>query len=418
MELNTMNAMKIGLSILTAMGVLACQPNEKEKTEQKVRVSATDRMSSDDLTSSAEQLIGPYTFMLAHQMAVRALEKDPTNVKAEFIKTLTQRFEAFRGIHFRMRTLLNPDQLAKHDRWLREFPASPLKTFLLDPRGGVPLKTTTDVQDVVSNYYKGVQAFRQFLIDKQDSRIDLQMNPHVFEQEIRQDLVDNCQVLPGNGNDYEVVCDVEGIATKKMNSADLIMLRQMAAGELIYGAFLNSYSLEGIEKLESLPPMSNAKRVEWMSQLPHFGKLRQDNLLVLMRSIGSDLSAALKWASKYQKQLCPPGVDPENARRGYLFKDGICVVQDGSSQDVNNTIAFIDRALGGAITMTLEDNRGNKVNTQVDLFAWSRNPVRDLRSIKPVAWNQCDKATKLQDGTLGGIFVEGNALSFFDTECD
>ena len=369
-------------------------------------------MSASQLTEAAEQLVGPYTFMIANKVAKQALEKDPANLKAQFLVKLLERFEAFRGIHTRMRSYLKADQLKKHDQWFRNFPDSPMKKFLSEP--GKPIKTVSDMQDIMTQYYNSIVEFRKFLKENQNSELEIQLNANVFEQHIKQEMYDSCQTYEDN-KQITVECDYSGIAKKKLNSSDFITLRQMVSGEIIQGLFVTGYSLEGAEQLED-KVLSNQQKAEILTNTKTFGLLRKNHNFNLLKEIGSDLSASMKWAIQYQKNLCPQGTLSTNQRRGYLFDTGICV--DGNDDEVKNFMSVLDRALGGVTQVDMEKEDGSLVKMNVNLFAWSTNPIRNLRQVAPTKWNDCDLATSLQDNTLGGIFVDNNVPVVMKTQCN
>ena len=94
------------------LALSSCNPNNNtEKVVDRVHITADDSMSSTELSTAAEQLVGPYTFMLAYKTALKAVEKDPTNLKAQFYVALLKRFEAFRGVLTRVKPALNQEQL-------------------------------------------------------------------------------------------------------------------------------------------------------------------------------------------------------------------------------------------------------------------------------------------------------------------
>lgn len=407
---------KFVITVLLALGASACQKKDEAANKNgqiKVKVSAMEQMDSAELTSSAEQLISPYTFMISHEMAKKALAKDPNNLKAEFIMLLTKRFQAFKGLHTRIRPALQGEQLKAHDEWLKKFPTSPLKTFLTAE--GSPIKTITDSQSVLSEYYGSIQEFRNFLKKNQNSKLSLELNAQTFENEIREEMADSCVYVQGeDGNFTELVCDYSEIAVKKLNIADMIMLRQVISGELVYSLF-NNYSLEGLDKIQQNEGLSNQEKTEAMARLPELGKLRSEHTFGLLRDIGSDLSAAVKWAVQYQKEVCPAGHESYNQRKGYLFKDGLCVEDVDATQKM---IAVLDQALRGAVRVEMTTAGGNKIETNVNYFAWSDRPIRDLRQVMPTQWNECDEATEIRDNTLGGMFVDNNFNLTLDKKCE
>jgi hypothetical protein len=398
------------VALVSSFGFMGCQPDTvKEKVPQKVSVN--EQMNSDELTNAAEQLVGPYTFMLAYKTAKMAVEKDPTNIKAQFYVKLLKRFEAFRGAFNRIKPALTAEQLNNLNKTIKDFPESPLKIFLLDNKNKSEIKTVDNMQSVLGEYYTAVADFRKFLKDNQTAELTIYLNPNLFEQQIRKDLADNCKYVTNLDGSWEVSCEYSMIATKKLNIADLIVLRQMAATELIYSFFTNSYSMDGIEQLAKIDPngnMTNQQRAAFYESLPGFGKLRKDQNIKYIKDMGSDLSVGIKWVQQYQHDICEKGTSTKNQRKGFLFQDGICIEQESQSS-VNQFLSVLDRALGGVTQIELKDSEDRLVMMNMNIFAWATNPIQDLRQIKPTAWNSCGHAISLADKTVGGIFVDNNA---------
>jgi hypothetical protein len=403
------------VALMSSFAFMGCQPDKvTEKVPQKVSVN--EQMNSDELTNSAEQLVGPYTFMLAYKTAVMAVEKDPTNLKAQFYVKLLKRFEAFRGVLNRIKPLLTASQLKDIEKTIKDFPESPLKIFLLDNKNKSEIKTVGDVQTVYGEYFSAVADFRQFLKDNQSAELTIYLNPNIFEQQIKKELANSCGYNQNPDGSWDVNCQYNMIATKKLNIADLIVIRQMASAELVYSFFTNSYSLDGLEELAKIDPngrMTNQQKAAFFESLPGFGKLRKDQNLKLMKEMGSDLSVAVKWVQQYQKDICAKGTSTKNQRKSFLFQDGICIEQQSQSA-VNQFLSVLDRALGGTTQIELKDSSDRPMTMNMNIFAWASNPIQDLRQIKPTSWNSCDHATNLADNTLGGIFVDSNVQTLLE----
>ncbi len=76
-QINKVTKYLATIALVSSFGFMGCQPDTvKEKIQQKVSVN--EQMNSDELTNAAEQLFGPYTFMLAYKTAKMSVEKDPT----------------------------------------------------------------------------------------------------------------------------------------------------------------------------------------------------------------------------------------------------------------------------------------------------------------------------------------------------
>ncbi len=399
------NFIKILVLIIGCQLFMSCAKEDKAVDDRKVTITATDKMSADELVTSAEQLVGPTTFMLAYRLSKMALEKDPENLKAQFYTKLLSRFEAFRGFYVRITPLLEPEQKARVENDIKNLPTSPLKTFLTDAQGGAQLRNSDDVQDMYAQYLTAVADFYQLLKDKEDSKFEIYLNPLIFEQEIRSELSKNCALVEDNASKLVVECQSVNIAVKKLNIADMIALRQIAAGEMLYGMFLNSYSLSGASeyaKAHKNEKQTTQQVVTGLFQNGKFGLLKSSNLLPKMIKIGSDSSAAISWAMQYQESVCPANTTADK-RPGYLFKKGLCVTDKNAA---DKAVQLIQLALKGAMPVEVRSNQLSSVN--VDVFAWSRNPIQDLRSIEPTSYSADGRVQSFKDNSLGGIFVDRN----------
>lgn len=383
---------------------LGCQKEEKRNAnEGKVEISASDKMNADELVNSAEQLLGPTTLMLAFKLSKMAVEKDPSNVKAQFYFKFLKRFEVFRGIYSRVRGSLTPEQIQKLDESLARIPRSPIKSFLTEV-GGAPVQGVQGIQTVYGEYLTAVSEFYTFLKEKEDTKFEIYLNPAIFMHEISSELNRNCMIVENTDQVVRVECDTAEVALKKVNIADMIALRQVTAGEMLYGIFLNSYSLKGLEEL-NLQNRSLRDSVELITNKSGFGLLNSHSLLPKLTLLGSDFGAAVTWALQYKSSVCPTSTSTAQKRPGYLFRDGLCIENES---ETTNALQVLSNALKGTIALNIE--KPNFRNINVNLFAWSRNPIQDLRTIQPTEYTaDGQKVLSFKDNTLGGIFVDNNA---------
>lgn len=395
------------ISIGCLIAVTACQPSKEVVERDRVRISVNDQMSATELVEAAEQLVGPATFMLAYSTAKMALEKDPTNLKAEFLVKYLQRFEAFRGYFQRSMPLMSPEQQAWQKKFIEEQnPNSPLKNFLMDTKNPA-FKTISNSQVVLDEYFQAVVQFREFLKKNSNAELTLNINPHVFERQAREDNLNACKWIETGDRSFQYICENAHILQRKMNAADLVALRQITSAEIIY-SFFNSYSFDGLEKLNEFDKdnsRTNKERAEFLAALPNFGKLTKASTIHLFQSLGADYYTAARWVIDSQKQLCPKGYTSRDQRKGYLFSAGLCVED---SNEVEKGLAVLQRALGGVMELEVEGKNDQMYKMNVDVFAWSKNPIQDLRQIAPTTWDQCDQAVSLRDNSIGGMFVDNN----------
>lgn len=409
--------------VLTTTLLSACHPAEDSQTKNTVRVKASQ--SAAELAEAAEQLVGPYTFMLATKVADMALEKDATNLKAQFYKNFLARTEVFRGIQYRVKPLLTDSTLAEWARTKEAFPESPLKNFLYDE--SLPqLKNVADVQAVLGQYVKALGDFRSFLKKNQGSEMVINLNPHIFEEKIKKEAIKDCQVDESGARDFSVVCSTKAIAQVRLNSGDFVALTQYSAGEMLYFGLLNSYTMDGVDLLmdkQHTGYTTVQQKIDFLLSNRNFGNLKIDNAFVTLKEIGSDLSSAIKWVINYQSQLCPHGMESDivsgsaiqkDQRRGYLFNSGICIK---NSTETQNALGQLDKALAGVIAIEVVDSQHVTKSINLDAFAWSQSPIQDLRSIAPTAYSACGKIAAIKDNTLGGVLVDNNFSIFVDSNC-
>lgn len=444
------------LLVVAAMSMVACQPKEKEADRTTISINA--KMAADDLTSAGEQLIGPYTFHLADRAFELALEKNPEDQKALFYRAFLKRFMVFKGVLTRVKPYArqygNPKDI---ENIASKFPNHPFKTFLLDASGKKDIADAEGLQILLTEYQGAINEFREYALKNQDLELDLYMNPSIFKEKIEENIKDSCVIPEGSSaEDMTVECRTQDIVTVKVNVADIIALRQQAAGEVLMYSLFTSYSVKGIEPLmkdigddrevctgggghwdsqrnEWISVPYECRRVgrqisrkeihERLSMTPGFGRLRKENTLKLVHGLGADFSRAAKWVMEYQSALCPRGAGSSDVlgrsqkqRPGFLI-DGetFCM---GNLDEVKASVALLDQALAGLVRMTVDTENGEKHETDVNIFALFNNPVKDLRDLFPASWDDCGGVGSLKDKTFGGMYPNGDAEKIMIKRCE
>ena len=391
-----------------ALALSACSEKSKESSGTENRIQVSAQMKSSELTDAAEQLVSPYTFMLADKVLDQALEKDGGNIKAQFYKNFLKRAMAMKGIAKRIAPLQKtPKQKADYDKWVNEFPESPLKSFLLD--GKEDIHTYSQLADVLADYNRALNDFRKFLKVNQNAELTLNLNPYVFEKEINQELVNSCTWTGENGN-YDIHCNYLNVAQKKLNVADMIALRQMTSGEMLYWSFYTAYDASVIEKAFETDQMKDKTQQEVLAYFqaqPSVGQLRKDHTLNLFPEIGSDFSAAMKWALQYQDRVCPKGPNVLNQRKGFLFKNGICA-EPGTASSTEKTLSLIDKAVGGVFSLGIKKHGQTVDHIQTNLVQFVTAPPSDLKNVMPKQVDASGTVTDWTDRTMGGLFPDGD----------
>lgn len=412
---------KVLIASAVLMTITACGVKDKteKNADQKVTILADERMTSDELANAGEQLVTPYTFMLADKVFTQALEKDPTNLKAQFYKSFLKRFMVFKGIAKRVSLIekrTNSSDPADNRiliKNLSTMPNSALKQFLLD--GKEDINTVSEMQNLISDYESALADFYSFLRKNADAEISLNMNPYIFEQNIKSEWGKSCVVVNQDAQNYKVECDASDAATKKVNSADLMALRQIVGYESTLWAIYNSYSLEGFEKIAELAE-KNAKeltadeKVKLIRKYENLGKLRSRARISIIKDNLVDMVAAARWVAQYQDRLCPKGENIENQRSGYLFSNGLCIALDAQRKmEIDKADKMLNGAVEGESFTTVD---GSKAAVVVDVMAWSRKAPADLKSVL-LPTNQnivCGEKLEFADKTMGGIYPNGDMI--------
>lgn len=411
-------------SILLCTTVLAaltaCSP-EKTKEKQTINLSAAAQMQSDELTAAGEQLIAPHTFHLADRAFALALEKNPNDKKAQFYRALLKRFMVFRGVLTNVRPLVEQaGNVAQFDKEMAKIPNSPIRSFLFLSKGSEVklMNKEEDLQKLLMDYSNALQEFRTFVAKNQDLKLDLQLNPVLVSGRIQEDMADNCHVIPGTQEeDGQLECDMTDVATIRVNVADLLVMKQEAAGEMLYATLYTAYNANGVAayskeinaKIEKDGKEPSAKESADLLQAKVSLKLLNADGLKSIRTLGADLGVAAKWVLKYQSSVCPKSQDGQPLqRKGYLVKNGICV-DDASLLERN--LSLLEQILKGSIAVTIGEGENAPVK-QLNFLAPFDKPVADLRALAPATWNaDGSAATSLKDKTLNGLFPNGDAES-------
>jgi hypothetical protein len=419
--------MKTTLLTALMLGLVACTTEKQIVEVERPVVTVEEKMNSDELTDAAEQLIGPFTFMLADKVLDRALVQNPTNQKALLYKAMLRPMMATRGLWKRARPFARANgNLGKWDQIMTNFPESPLKKFYSE--GPEDIVTTEDALGLVDEIREGFNEMRKMIKSNPDMNLVMNLNPHAFEKFIKDKTFQNCKVVEthdGWSTHYEFQCDYTNVAIMKANNADFAALQQMAAGWYLWLTMYTGYSLDGVEELAQLDPnnhMSIAGKQAFLESKKNFGLKRTSNSWKQVRSLGSDLAAASRWALQFQETLCPPPVQQDlppwmaqsQVRRpNYVFEKGICVKDSPEGQRM---LSLFEALLIGPQNVEVKRDHGTQL-VNVDPFGFLNNPVADLRAILPSNYNPCGAPSKLRDSSVGGLLPNADADQFMSQSC-
>jgi hypothetical protein len=397
------------LLMLGLISQVACEkPKGVDSLEtMKTQVNINSSMSADDLVEAGEQLVTPTQFMTADMIFDMALEKDPTNFKAQFYKKLLGSFMVNKGILTRVKPLVRKyGNISEYEKNVGTLVDMPATRFLV--QGKEDMHSVKDIQDYLSSYQIAINDFRKFLILNQDRNLTMEISSSQIENLFKQGAdAYECTQVGGSKDNLQFECDFKNLAKRNLSTPDFMAIRQVLAGYVLFFNFYTAYSFEGIEVLNSLNIKEGTPQNQLLAvineKLPNLGKLRTQNLLKETLNIGSDLVSAGRWAITYQNKLCPKGIEKAHQRKGHVFHQGICIK---NADETLRSLAVLEQVLSSTVKVKIVENQPEY---ELDYLAWFKNPVQDLLTLAPKTYNRCGQATSLRDNTMGGLFVNGDA---------
>lgn len=399
-------------NVLVCGSLLLALTGCSEEKKDSVVITANQQMDSQELANAGEQLMMPQSLHLAYRVFEMSLQKDPDNKKAQFYKSFLERVMVFEGILTRLQPYVDKyGNKEQFNKMIKDFPNSSLRNFLLREKKDAPQITNlSDIQNVLVEYRLAAEKLRTFIMQNQDANIELFLNPYLFSAQINENIGQSCELTEDSSqDDFKVVCDMSDVATIRVNTADLMALKQIAAGEVAYSAIFTSYSVGSIDNIlkGSLAGKSSKEIMDTLENVKDTGILMKKQGLTALRNLGSDLAVGLKWAMQHQDNLCRRDEQGHAiARKGFLVKDLCIENMEGTKQ----SLALLESALRGAIQIPVEVENGNTVTTAVNYFALVDAPALNLRTLLPKSWNATgDKATSFRDSSLGGTFPNRDA---------
>jgi len=375
--------------------------------------TTSDKEKAEKLALAGEQLLSPNGFMYSETLFEQALELDSTNLRAGLYKNIISTAVLMKGALGRVKTLASrdPEATTLYTKALAQLPDSNLRGYLLD--GSDDIKTEKDVQSLADKVVETQGQLREFLKKNKDMEMVLNV-PDWVAHKLYAEYLKNCNTYVNEKGVYEMFgCDASALQVK-INRADVETMQQAAAGGQIYAIGGTAYDLTGgfdfYLKHKGTKVTKKAASKE-LSKVEEFGKLRRADGFKLIESLGIDGVAGVRWATEMQAQICPAGNVRKDSRRGYAFRDGLCVpTYTKSGKAVAEILKLVECGLmGQVVALDLgNDSDGNPVSTRAKPNAFLDNPVADIKTLRPV-FNKCDKLTSISDDSAGGVAVDHDA---------
>lgn len=409
------------LVVLASLSSLvACSPGQNT-TNQGIRTlnsaaivadeTLTPTEKAEKLALAGEQLTTPTGFMYADFVFDQALSIDPNNQRAQFYKALLATPMALKGIMARIKPLADRDAKSQkeYNDALQNLPNHGLKTFLLD--GQPDIKNEKGVQDFLTQIYQGQNQLREFLKKNKSMELTLNLNDWAIPGAIQRSM-EECAIEQVEQGVYEIqLCPMNEVLQMKMNRADIEMLQHFTAGMQIYLATLVSYDFTGVvaTSIKHEGKQSSARAFyKDLALVPDFGKLRNAQALKNIVPMGIDAVAGVRWALQIQHELCPYGENNHKNRRGFLFREGLCIKAENEDGTLlEDTLKIVDSVLLGQ-PQAVNLGQYGEIRTVIKPTAPLLNPIMDLKTLRPV-FSPCNTIQAVSDDTLGGLFPNKDA---------
>lgn len=399
--------------------------------------SRSPQETSEDLAKAAEQLVQMSGFMYAKPILDRALELDPENFRAQVWSKQVQILEAFRGVHTKMRPLIERLPHRDYDSYQYEmarFKAQRPAVFQFLADNGQAFRNESDLQELLDEVIARMNELREFIRLNKDKELQITIfeTRMLLNREYQQQALDDCYVRAvnirrGGSSPLPTLfidgCEIIRQRTVKIDFPDFEAYQHLVAGTQILAIVKNSYHLSGSIEAYKKGGSTTAEIVDNFFNNIEFGKLRTRAAMQFVKTLGVDAVSGYKYFLKIQEDLCPYGLARRQQRPGQLFSGGICVVGDEARNNRHLTmLAIVENSLLGGITNITQTNDGVPKPTELlDPSDWVRyqtdaqlgrpvlQPVEDLRVLKPTAYNSCGHPIAIEDPSADGFLPNRDA---------
>jgi hypothetical protein len=379
-----------------------------------VNSNATPADKAEQLARQSEVLLTAQGFLQASTLVDLALQNDPNNLRAKFIKVMMGPVLAVKGMNIRVRPLAekDPKVLKEYENDIEktkaEMPDSSFKDFLFDGQPDIHDEAELQAQfDNIAQAFENIRVFVKSI--KATTELTVKANT-LLVPDLNQRYAMACEIKETKNLEYELICPPsENRYNVTLNQADFANLRDLAAAYEMSFALYNSYDLSGAIEVAKSKKSRKVPAQEFVNDLlkkSNFGHLRPTSKIQNMKEWGLDYVAGWQWIVDHQDTLCPRGQNSGKNRPGMWLNEGICY---GSYLQ-----PYID-SLQTILTkenQDLESTKGGKTYaTKFNPMRLFDNPVADLRALGPFTIDKCNQLVKIGEPTMAGVFPAGDANS-------
>lgn len=372
----------------------------------------TPDQKAEELAKAAEQLLSAQGFAYADKVADLALQADPKNFRARFIKALLKPLLVQRGLVARLAPIAGKDARLKdkYDRLMvkidQKLPVSTLRTFL--QTGPADITSENELQAHLDQTAEAFKQLREFLKANKDNTLTMSVSDVLAEPLMRR-LRRACNISETAPLSFDLSCPAGDTKLEvTLNRADFEALQHAAAGAEIGLSIGNSYDLAGTiavaqahanDDLETLDPQ---ELVQEALKQAKFATLRNNQGFQRLKDMGAEAVAGVRWILDNKDQSCPQGSADTANRLGSILDADMCSgLSTSTAQDV---LAKVETSVGGG---TIKFGQA-----ELKPLAWMTSPIADLRTQAPTI-DECGQVVTWKDQTWGGILASSNADALF-----
>jgi hypothetical protein len=416
MNFSRLTGLAICASLL--MSLASCSSNSDSKDIDAMKIKTNSNLSpsqkAEQLAKAAEQLMTYQGFAYANDVADMALQQDSANVRAQFVKAILGPIMVNEGIAKRVKPMASKDvdALANYNKAMADLenktPNSTYKSFLKN--GDEDIRDEKDVQNYIDSLADSFKAIRQFAKNNKNSELTVMSSDSMYQaMQIRYEK--SCDITLVSPGKYTANCPTVTALEVKLNRADFEALQMAASGYEIAVSLYNSYNLTGaLDKALSLKgqkTIDSKAVIESLLQNKEFATLRAGNGMSRLKNMGNDAISGMRWVIQNQSTLCALGKNNSKNRIGMLFNEGLCAENKAETQ---KSLAQAEEVLSGkTYQASISIRGGSAYETTVKPSALLDSPIADLRTVAPISYDKCGNVTSIQDVTLSGLLVNGDA---------
>jgi hypothetical protein len=398
----------------------ACTPSVKDGSVTNVSASLIDSSNlpenakAEEFAKAAEKLLTAQGFSEADQLATKALEKDPKNLRGGFIKVLLAPIVLQKGIVARIKPLAErvPQTKKNYENYLVDLKNNEtlgnIRAYVLE--GPADISTETQLQDHLDKIRMSLQNLRLFAREHKNQELTVEATTYLVPN-LTERYARACEIKETANLEWQLVCPGPETRTHvTLARADWELLQYFASYLEMAVALGDAYDLTGaadVAKVFSAEENPAPEKVyAKLLENPKFGTLRGEAALKSIQAIGLEFVGGLRWISANQKTLCPTGEwnNPRN-RVGMWVNTGVCL----PSSYIDPMAEALAKTFKGEPTQITSESKGVAYTASTNYVALFNHPPKDLRAFGKVEFNACGSLIAVEEKTFAGVFPDGDA---------